>query len=173
MVFVFRYDHLPHLTDFTIDGNNGQYYLREIGDIRAGINEYRSIFWNNDDPIYYGKISNIYRTKLVNRDHSKGLSITVLNAENEDVTLDFVKHLDLQKKAIRNIIKASDFDYLFNGALQHSSMQHSKRLIKDYYTGEMNYILLRNMMFACYIKDLFQDYYRVINILSLRRLGGL
>jgi hypothetical protein len=149
MVFIFRYDHLPD------------------------IHEYRTIFWNQRDPIYFGKISTIYRAKLVNRDPSKGLSITARNEKGHDVTMDFVGHLDSRNKAIRKIIQQSDFNYIFNGVLQHSDGKFSTQLIKDYTNGNLNYILLKNMTLARHIKLLFREYYKVINVLSFPRMGCL
>ena len=173
MVFIFRYDHLPDIHELTVGEHHGRYYLNDIDNIRAAINEYRTIFWNKRDPIYYGKISNLYRAKLLNRDPSKGLSITAKNKKGHDVTMAFVEHLDFQKKAIRKIIKYSDFDYIFNGVLQHSDGRFSSRLIKDYTNGNLNYILLKNMTLARHIKTLFQGYYKVINGLSFPRMGCL
>lgn len=173
MVFIFRYDHLPDIHEFTVGEHHGRHYLNEIDNIRAAINEYRTIFWNQRDPIYFGKISNIYRAKLVNRDPSKGLSITAKNNDGHDVTTDFVEHLDSTKKAIRKIIQNSDFDYIFNGVLQHSDGKFSTRLIEDYTNGNLNYILLKNMTLARHIKLLFQEYYKVISVLSFPRMGCL
>jgi len=56
MVFIFRYDHLPDIHNFTVGEHKGRYYLNDIDDIRAAINEYRTIFWNKKDPIYFGKM---------------------------------------------------------------------------------------------------------------------
>jgi len=173
MVFIFRYDHLPDIHDFTVGEHHGRYYLNDIDNIRAAINEYRTIFWNQKDPIFFGKISKIYRAKLVNRDPSKGLSITAKNKKGHDVTMDFVKHLDSKNKAIRKIIQQSDFDYVFNGVLQHSDGKFSRQLIKDYTNGNLNYILLKNMTLARHIKLLFREYYKVINVLSFPRMGCL
>jgi len=173
MVFIFRYEHLPEITEFTVAEYKGRYFLNEIDDIRAALNEYRTIFYNNNDAIYYGRISNLYRAKLMNRDSSKGLSIIVNNEKDENITSEYIDYLDSTKNAIRAIIKASDFDYLFNAVLQHSDSGYARKLIKDYTSGEMNYLLLKNLNLAMSLKTLFSDYKQIINALSFPRMGGL
>jgi hypothetical protein len=173
MVFVFRYDHLPEISNLTVAQYRGRYFINEIDDIRAALNEYRTIFYNKSDAIYFGRISTIYRERLVNRDPRKGLSITAKDAKENDVTVDYVSHLDSRKKAIRAIISESDFDYIFNGVLQHSDGKYSRKLINDYTSGNLNYILLRNLTLARHIKFLFKEHYKVITGLNFPRMGGL
>ena len=173
MVFMYRYDHLPEPNNFVVGEYRGRHYINEIDDIRAALNEYRTIFFNKTDSLYYGKISNSYRKKLINRDPAKGLSISAINKEKKDVTLEYVSYLDSTKKAIRYIIYASDFDYIFNGVLQHSDVKYSKKLIEDYTSGSLNYILLKNLALAKYVKLLFKEYFRVIGGLNFPRMGGL
>lgn len=172
MVFMFRYDHLPEIDNLVVGEHRGRYFINEIDEIRAALNEYRTIFFNQRDAIYFGRISNVYRAKLINRDPSLGLSITA-EKNNKNVTDEYVAHLDSRNKAIRAIIKESDFDYLFNAVLQHSEPSMSKRLIDDYTSGKMNYILLRNLTLARHIKHLFKGYYRVVSGLSFPWMGGL
>jgi hypothetical protein len=173
MVFVFRFDHLPEILEFTVAEHRGSYYINEIDAIRAALNEYRTIFYNQNDAIYYRKIGNLYRTKLVNRDPSKGLSITARNKEGTDVTSEYVSYLDSTQKAIKAIIKASDFDYIFNGVLQHSDKAHSRKMIEHYTNGSMNYILLKNLTLARSIKTLLFEYYKVVKAMHFPRMGGL
>ena len=173
MVFVFRYDHLPEINHLTIGERHGRYFINEIDDIRAAVNEYRTIFFNQRDPIYFGRISNVYRDKLLNRDPRNGLSITARDEAENDVTLGYVSHLDSLKKSIHAVIRESDFDYIFNGVLQHSDGHHARRLIQDYTEGTLNYVLLRNLTYAQHIKHMFKEHYRVITALSFPRMGGL
>jgi hypothetical protein len=173
MVFMFRYDHLPEYNDFVVGEHRGKYYINEIDDIRAALNEYRTIFYNKKDSLYYGKISNIYREKLLNRDARKGLSISAIDNKENDITLEYIAYLDSTKKAIRYIIDASDFNYIFNGVLQHSDIKYSNKLINDYTDGNLNYILLKNLTLAKCIKLLFKEYARIIGGLSFPRMGSL
>ena len=64
LAFIVRYEHLPELHDF-VPGRHpsGRYYLNEIDQIRAALNEYRTIFYNQKDGIFYGTITNLYSYK--------------------------------------------------------------------------------------------------------------
>lgn len=176
LAFIIRYEHLPELDHFVAgrDPTNGRFYLNEIGQIRAGLNEYRTIFYNQKDGISYGVITNLYQKGLCQRDSSIApMAIQVLNAKNEDVSADFLLHLKSRKKAIVKAVKNSDFDFIYNGVLQHSVSLHAMRMVRAYTDGSLAYLLLKNFIIAQGMKDMLSAHYRIIKMLNFPRMGPL
>ena len=76
------------------------------------------------------------------------------------------------------IINASEFDsgreavYL-NGVLQHSDKRHSDRHRRDHYSGELNYVLIRNALLLPTIHDLLATHAYLISVLNPANLGSM
>ena len=175
LTFIIRYDHLPELNNFVAGRHprTGLYYLNEIDSIRAALNEYRTIFFNNKDGIYYGRITNLYQQAFVPDPTGARMRFDAINANHVDQSADFLEHLKSRKKAIQHTIAQSDFDFIFNGVLQHSDGTHSMRMVKAYTDGSLAYTLLKNLILAQGMKDFLREHYRVINTLNFPSMGSL
>ena len=79
-------------------------------------------------------------------DPSKGTVIRVRKRDGDDVTGIYATWLGERNRAVRHIITALDYGYLYNGFLQHSNPQLSKRLFDDYVSGELNWLLWKHVM---------------------------
>jgi hypothetical protein len=175
MAFIVRYDHLPVLNSFVAgrhpDGR--RYFLNEIDQVRAALNEYRTIFFNNRDGIHYGAITNLYQRAFNRKSPHPSMKYEAILSEGADVSDDYLNHLKTRKKAIQHAIGRSDFDYIFNGVLQHSDGQYSKRMVKEYTDGSLQYTLLKNLFIAQGLKDLLSEHYKVINVMNFPKMGAL
>ena len=171
--FVTSYEHLPELYELTFIEKEGKYWIENYHYLRHILNDYRTIIMNTKDSIYYKKIHSFCHLKLANVDSGKGLGIRVFNSNGEDVTALFNEKLDQNIKAISYVIKQCDYKYLYNGILQHSDSKYSERYLEDYYSGEINYILIKHAKLLHYIKDCLVWHYVILNQLTFPRLGSL
>lgn len=164
--FVSRYEHLPILKELEIIESEGKFYLKNVAFIRHILNEYRSIIINKKDSVYYGQIHKFCYEKLQNRDPSKGLSITVNNEQQEDITETFLKILGERNKSINFIINKSEFGYIYNGILQHSDLSYTDRFWDEYYTGKLNYVFIKHAALLGCIKEFLNLHYLIVNQLT-------
>ncbi len=171
--FVSRYENLPIFEGLEIIEDSGKFYVKNIGDIRHILNEYRSIISNESDSIHFGKIHGFCFVKLKNRDETKGLSITVFNEKEEDVTGTFLEILGERHKSIKHILSKTEYGYIYNGILQHSDHKYTKRFNEEYYTGKINYIFSKHAALLGFIKDTLHLHYRIMNQLTFPKLGPL
>jgi hypothetical protein len=175
LAFIVRYEHLPEIHNFVAGRHptSGRYYLNEIDKVRAALNEYRTIFFNKDDGIFYGKITNLYQ-KAFNPTHpNASMQIEALTAEGQDISAEYLSHLKSRKQAIQYAIKKSDFEYIFNGVLQHSDGQYAMQMVKQYTDGSLAYLLLKNFIIAQGLKNFLSEHYKVINVLNFPKMGPL
>jgi len=175
LAFVVRYEHLPELHSFVAGRHpkTGLYYLNEIDQIRAALNEYRTIFFNKRDGIFYGVITNLYQKAFSSTDPNAPMRIEALTSSDEDLSADYLVHLQSRKTAIRVAIENSDFDYIFNGILQHTDDRFAMQMVKDYTDGSLAYLLLKNLLIAQGLKEFLNEHYKVINVLNFPRMGPL
>lgn len=171
--FITRYEALPTITNINIVEKDGKYFLANFPYVRYVLNEYRPIILNQKDSVYFGNIHKFCRQKLSNKDHSKDLSIKVHSIQGDDITDIFMKILDEKIKVIKRIIKHCEFDYIYNGILQHSDHRFTKRFLKDYISGEINYIFVKYAQLLEAIKELLVWHYKLINILTFPKMGSL
>lgn len=171
--FITRYEYLPILEVVDIIEVKGKFFLKDIGSIRHTLNEYRSIIMNQTDSIHYSKIHKFCYDKITNKNPNLGLSITVKHENGSDVTADFSKILGEKNKAIKIVLKRSEFDYIYNGILQHSDHKYTKRFWDEYYTGKINYVFIKHALLARYIKDCLYWHYKILNQLTFPKLGPL
>jgi hypothetical protein len=109
----------------------------------------------------------------VKTDKSKGTEVRVLDVEQSDVTGAFTKRLGERNQAIRHSIGSFDYDYLYNGFLQHSDPKFSKRLFQDYVSGEINYLLWKYVLPLGVLTGLLRQYYMLMRFLTFPSLGQL
>lgn len=171
--FITRFECLPDIGEIMIEEKSGNYYFANLDYLRHILNEYRLVLFNKGDSIYFRKLHKFCYCKLANNDPSKGLSIKAFDTDRNDRTNDFIKLLNQSTKAIEFVIKCSDLDYVYNGILQHTDTRHTKRYWKDYYSGEINYLFLKNATLVCGTKDLMNVYYKIMNTMTFPVLGSL
>jgi hypothetical protein len=173
LCFVTRYDALQTVTRLTLREENGDFYIANLQDLRSALNEFRPVIMNQKDSMYYAKIHMFCRQKLTNNDPTKDMTITVMDENERNVTSEFVKYLDQRIKAVRKVISNFDFDYVYNGILQHSDHAYTTRYLNDYASGELNYVFIRHHVPLPFIKDCLSWHYRLISQLTFPSLGPL
>jgi len=171
--FVTRYEGLPILNDIAVAEHRGRYYLGNIDFIKHILNEYRAIIQNTKDSVHYQKVHKFCRAKLTNRDMSKDLVITVNNEVDADITDTFTKYLDEKIKVITIVLNHTNYGYIYNGILQHSDHRFTKRFLKEYSSGEINYIFIKHAKLLGYIKDCLFWHYKLLNAITFPKLGPL
>ncbi len=171
--FVTRYETLPVFDKAKAIERNGKYFLGNYTFVRHVLNEYRPIIQNQKDSVYYKHIHRFCREKLINRNPSKGLSITIDHKDKGDITESFFKALDEKCKAIKLILKKCEYEYIYNGILQHSDHKFTERFLEEYNSGEINYIFIKHAHLLVYIKDLLNWHYRLLNAMTFPKLGPL
>ncbi len=173
LCFVTKYDSLPDLEPVDIGELKGRFYSNNIDVFRHLLNEYRPIIWNNDDSTYFSKIHFLCRQKLENDNPSVDLLITVQLENGEDVTKRFLRLLDQKNKAINRLIRSCEFGYIYNGILQHSDHNYTKRYIEEYSSGELHYVFLKHAMVCSYVKQELLWHHDLLKVLSGVVMGPL
>jgi hypothetical protein len=92
---------------------------------------------------------------------------------SKDVTEVYANWLGERNQAIRHLLAAFDYDYLYNGSLQHSDQKSSERLMQDYISGEINYLLWKHVRPLGTLKGLLRPYYMLMRSLTFPNLGPL
>jgi hypothetical protein len=171
--FIIMYENLPTLNRLEIVERNGQYYLQNIGVLRHILNEYRPLVLNESDSVYFAKIHSFCRGKLKNKKPSKGLSVTVSHKTDGDVTDVLLKMIGERKEAIMSILRECEYNYIYNGILQHSDHKYATRLIKEYSTGRINHLFIKHAFLLGRIKELLWWHHYILNNLTFPRIGPI
>lgn len=171
--FVSRYENLPEPSSVEIINNQGTYIIGNMAYIRHTLNEYRSVIQNVDDSVYYQNVHALCVKMLRQDDYRNGTKITVLTQSDENVTDKFYQYLGEHNKAIKFALRPLEFDYIYNGILQHSDKSFSERFLKDYMSGEINYIFWKHAYLLGLIRDLLKPYYMILNQFNFPKLGSL
>jgi hypothetical protein len=172
--FVTRFDHFPDdlPTHIVVDDHNN-WWIANLWDLRQALNDFRSVIQNRSDSIYYQNIHNTWFQTLRQTDKSKGTVVRVFDVQQQDVTDVYAKWLGERNRAIRHLLAAFEYDYLYNGFLQHSDQRFSKRLMQDYMSGEINYLLWKHVRPLGILKVLLRPYYMLMRSLTFPNLGSL
>ena len=101
------------------------------------------------------------------------MRIEAVTRDDEDLSEEYLEHLISRKKAIRSAIAKSDFDYVFNGVLQHSDDKFAMQMVKEYTDGSLAYLLLKNLLIAQGLKEILSEHYKVINVMNFPKMGAL
>lgn len=171
--FVTRYDHLPGECKLSAIEHNGRWDIENIDFLRHALNEFRPLIQNQGDSVYYTKIHKVWRGMLRLEDSTNGMTIRAFDRGRRDVTESCILWLDEAKAAIAFVLSRLDYRYLYNGILQHSDEEYSATFIKDYTSGELNYIMWKHALILDFIKDMLERYYLIITNLTHPRPGPL
>jgi len=173
--FIFQYEHLPQPRRVHLIQKGTDWFMKieDITFIRAALNEFRPLIMNQNDSIFFTTVHNVWAAMLNHADPDTGTNIRVVDSDNRDVTSIFIKYLGEHRAALLQILSKLDLDYLYNGLLQHSDEQLSGRLFRDYISGELNYILLKNYLILPLIKNTLAPYHQLLNIMTFPTLGPL
>jgi len=158
--FVAKYQQLPefHRVEIAQDDESGLHFAN-LAYARHCLTEYRPVIMNHGDAIYYKHVHVFCRKPLSHKDPHTGTVFSVLASDGQDITDTYLQLLDESHSAIGVIFKHGEFDYLYNGVLQHSDSRFSERHAKDYSSGEMNYLLFRHALLLNSIKGLLFPHY--------------
>jgi hypothetical protein len=171
--FVTKYEGLPIIDKINISEYKGKHYVNNLDYIKHVLNDYRAIIQNKRDSVYYQKINKFCRDKLINRDKTKDLVITVFHNKDGDISQLFASYLDEKSKSISYILASSDFDYIYNGILQHSDHRFTKRYLDEYSSGLINYTFIKHAQLLGAIKECLYWHYKMLNALTSPKLGAL
>jgi hypothetical protein len=171
--FITKYENLPEVEGVQIEKSGENFHVANIAFFRHILNEFRPIIQNQRDSIHYMNIHKLIREKLLLDDPHEGLVLAVIDELDNDISPTFLKYLNERAKTIRIIIDGLDFDYIYNGILQHSDHTYTDRFLKDYNSGELNYIFLQHAFLLNAIKQELYWHYKILNFLTFPKLGPL
>lgn len=172
--FVTRYEHFPvNVQAQLVTDTQGNWHIGNLWDLRQALNDFRPVIQNRNDSVYYQNMHNTWFKMLRQPDPSKGTAIRVMDRERNDVTDVYAAWLGERNRAVRDIVNALDYAYLYNGFLQHSEPKLSKRLFDDYVSGELNWLLWKHVMPLGVITSLLEPYYQLMRLLTFPSLGAL
>jgi len=172
--FVVRYEHLRDDIKVHIGFVNGEWHIKNIWELRHMLNDVRPIIQSQNDSTYYANVNATIQKRLRRNDPAKGLIVQAYEGDSEnEITTAFAAYLAENTKAIATIINNLEYGYLYNGILQHSDAEYSKRLVQDYTSGELNYILWKHVIVLGQIQYWLKPFYQVMSILNFPKLGSL
>lgn len=172
--FVSRFDHLPDECPVYLQKVGDAFYISNISEIRHTLNEYRPIIINENDPVYYQKLHNFCATKLKNKEGEVNkLCLRAKSFPDIEATVTFLQWIGDRNKAMRWLLEQLEFDYIYNGILQHHDDRFSKRFMAEYTSGELNFIFWKHAHILGFLKELIRPYYQVVHYLTFPKLGPL
>lgn len=171
--FITKYEDLPANYSVQLTRQGDRFHIANMPYLRHVLNDFRPLIQNQDDSIHYQNIHNTWRAMLTRESPVSGTKIMVYDQENKDITPLFIQVLSERNQAISFVKRPLDYDYLYNGVIQHCDPRHSKRFLEDYTSGEWNYILWKHVQILGFVKDMLYPYYRLINCITFPKLGAL
>jgi hypothetical protein len=172
--FITRCEHFPlDVKVRLVTDTQGNWYIGNLWDLRQALNDFRPVIQNQSDSVFYQNMHNTWSKMLRQQDPSEGTAIRVHDRERNDVTDVYAAWLGERIRALRHIVTALDYGYLYNGFLQHSDPQLSKRLFDDYVSGELNWLLWKHVRPLGVIASLLEPYNRLMRVLTFPSLGAL
>jgi hypothetical protein len=173
--FVVRFEHLRDDLKVSIGPDAaGEWHIKNLWELRHMLNDVRPIIQNQNDSTFYTNVNSTIQKRLRRTDVTQGMRVQVFQGDTEnEVTPAYATYLVENTKAIATILNRLEYGYLYNGVLQHSDAKHAKRLLKDYTSGELNYLLWKHVIVLGQIQYWLTPYYRVLSILNFPSLGSL
>jgi hypothetical protein len=172
--FVIRYEHLPNDVKVIIGPVGNEWHIKNLWELRHTLNDFRPIIQNQNDSTFYTNVNATIQKRLRRSDPAEGLLLQVFEGDSEnEVTLAYAAHIAEHTRAIVAILNALEYGYLYNGILQHSDADYSKRFLRDYTSGEFNYILWKHVIVLGQIQYWLRHYHAVLKILNFPSLGSL
>ena len=173
LCFFTKYASLPEVPTIEIKEHNGRYYPDNIDDFRHLLNEYRPIIQNEKDSTHFQNVHGLCRRKLRNTDHSIELSVTVIGSDGADITDAFTNMLNQKVRSLRWLLKQFDFDYIYNGILQHSDHRYTNRYISEYSSGELHYAFINHSVICDAVKRELYWHNRILATFAAVGIGPL
>jgi len=171
--FVTRYEALPAQYSIQLTQRDGKWHLANMSLLRYILNDYRPLIQNKRDAVHYRNIHNTWHTFLQRSDPKDGLTIRALDTKDRDVTPIYAKWLGERNQAITEILASLQCDYLYNGILQHSAERFAEQFLKDYISGEINYLLWKHVHAFDIVREMLRPYHALLSILTFPKLGPL
>lgn len=171
--FIKKYEDLP--TDYTVQiiPQGEQFYIANMPYLRCVLNDFRPLIQNQKDSTHYQKIHNVWRAMLNRESAVDGTRIRVFDEKNTDITQLFIQLLSERNQAITFVKRPLDYEYLYNGMLQHCDTEYSQRFLKDYTSGEWNYIAWKHFQVLDFIREMLGPYYRLVSCITFPKLGPM
>lgn len=171
--FITRFDQLP--TDYTVQiaKHGDAYYISSLPFLRHVLHDFRPLIMNRADSTYYQNVHRVWYSMLTLDDPTKGTTIRAIDETEVDATSIFTSWLSQHSQAITFAMRPLEFDYLYNGVLQHSDQNYSARFLRDYTSGELNYILWKHARVLGFIRQFLLPYYQTMRWLTFPSLGAL
>lgn len=117
------------------------------------LNAMRGLVYSENDDVYYKKVIDEYQKAL-----SGEIPDWVIEAldptSGKIISKDVIHSYHQTKKMIAEILKDKDFDYAYNGILQHSDKRFRSRYIKDVEEGSAMYITFKCAILANQIREI-------------------
>jgi hypothetical protein len=173
--FSIKYQSLPRFNNrLTIEQHRqGKYFPKNIDSIRHILNEYRPLIQNQKDSVHYSNIHSFCLKKLSTQDNQQDLIIRALDSSGNDLTITLTKGLNERKMAIGKVLAQCEFNYLYNGILQHSDKKFSEKFLADYTSGNLHYLFIKHAKILPYIRDLLEWHYFIFENLTFPSMGSL
>lgn len=156
--FALRFEHLPTNYSVNVGEKNGQVFITNIAYLRHVLNEFRPLIQNRGDSIHFQKMHSTWRGILIDGVSAPQSLLKVFDEQEREVTALFVEYIGQANRAISRLLPRLEFDYLYNGILQHTDPVFSERFLQDYTSGALNYIIWKHIMLVDYISNLLLPY---------------
>ena len=117
------------------------------------LNSMRGLVYSENEDVYYKKVIDEYQKALSGK--TPGWVIEALDpTSGKNISKDVIHSYKQTKNKIAEILKDKDFDYAYNGILQHSDKRFRSRYIKDVEEGTAMYITFKCAILANQIREI-------------------
>lgn len=122
----------------------------------AYLNSVRSVIYMQTEDIYYSKVIDEYNRALSG--HNDNWKINALDEEGiNDISDKVIQSYCQIKKLISEILKDDDFDFVYNGVLQHVDERFRARYIREKKNGKLVYTLFKCAILANQVLGILVD----------------
>jgi len=171
--FVARYEQIPVTINAQLVETAGAWHIENVATLGHVLSDFRPFIQNKRDSVHFQNMHNVWYRMLLRQDAGEGMVIRAWDAQQNDITPLFRAWVGERNRAMKHLLGALEYDYLFNGVLQHSDARYADRFWSDYTSGELNYVLWKHVRPLGLIKDLLLPYYTMARALTFPSRGPL
>ena len=116
------------------------------------LNSIREIIFNQSESIFYTRILSMYKKALSGKD--KDWQLEAFDMDGNNISNAVVRFYSREEKIFRTMIENGDFDFIYNGVLQHSDKKHRARYIGETESGEIFFSQYKCALLAEKIREI-------------------
>lgn len=128
------------------------------------LNSIRCIIYLEEDSVYYKKVLNAYK-RAISGNNCNWRVKALDESGTTNISQEVIKSFNQTRNLINELLKDKDFDYVYNGVLQHSDERYYKRYIKDCENGALPFVIFKCAILAERIRNILMSDTKVFDFI--------